>query len=387
MIRLTIYFFAALQFFMVETFAQKSTEISIQWEIAATLPAGTGQSKPLGFAGSVAGIHNDVLIVAGGSNFPDSMPWLGGKKKYYDDIYIYSRKNDRLVLQKGIYKLSNPIAYSACCSTGKGIVYAGGENDKGISNKVRLLQWNPRNSVIVERDLPALPVALTNAAATVNKNIIYVAGGETTAGACAHFYRLDLDNTAAGWKRLPDLPKPASHAVLVTQSTGHHECLYFIGGRKKNSQTLSDFYSAVYRFDYKTKHWTEKKFLPEGLSAATGIAAGGSYILLFGGDKGERFHMTEDLIINIAKEKNEAKREELNRQKINLQATHPGFSKEVLLYNTITDEWKEIGFIPFDPPVTTVAVKWRNYVVIPGGEIRAGVRTAQILRGKISLKE
>jgi N-acetylneuraminate epimerase len=384
MIRLTICFFAALQFFMLPILAQKNKVNSIQWKIAGALPATNGQSKPLGFAGPVAGVHNDVLVVAGGSNFPDSMPWLGGKKKYYDDAYVYSEKNKKLILHKKTFKLSNAIAYAATCSTEQGIVYAGGENSEGISNKVWLLQWNKKASTIVEKKLPDLPVPLTNAAATVNKNIIYVAGGETAAGASDHFYSLDLNNAVAGWKQLPHLPKLVSHAVMVTQSNGQHNCLYLIAGRKKNTASLSDFYSSVYQFDLKTNEWKEKTSLPYSLSAGTGVATGTNHILLFGGDTGETFHKTEELIIAIANEKDEAKKQQLNQQKIKLQATHPGFSKEVLLYDTITDNWKKIGYIPFPSPVTTVAEKWNNNVLIPGGEIRAGVRTPNILIGKIS---
>jgi N-acetylneuraminate epimerase len=382
MTRLTICFFVALQFFMLPTLAQKNKVNSIQWKIAGALPATNGQPKALGLAGLVAGVHNGVLIVAGGSNFPGSMPWLGGKKKYYDDAFVYSEKNKKLILHKKTFKLSNVVAYAASCSTEQGIVYAGGENDKGISNKVWLLQWNKKASAIVEKKLPGLPVALTNAAATVNENIIYVAGGETAAGASNHFYSLDLNNVDAGWKQLPALPKPVSHAVMVTQSNGHHNCLYLIAGRKKNTATLSDFYSSVYQFDLKTNEWKEKTSLPYGLSAGTGVATGTNHILLFGGDKGETFHKTEELIISIANEKNEAKKQQLNQQKIKLQATHPGFSKEVLLYDTIKDTWEKVGNIPFASPVTTVAVKWNGDVLIPGGEIRAGVRTPQILIGR-----
>ena len=387
MTRLTTCFFIALQFFMLSTLAQKNRVNSIQWKIAGALPATKGQTIALGFAGAVAGVHNAVLIVAGGSNFPDSMPWLGGKKKYYDNVYVYSKKNKNFILNKKTFRLSTSIAYAATCSIEQGIVYAGGENDKGISNKAWLLQWNKKASRIVEKNLPNLPVAITNAAATVNTNIIYVAGGETAAGASDHFYSLDLNNLVAGWKQLPDLPKPVSHAVMVTQSNGHYNCLYLIAGRKKNTASLSDFYSSVYQFDPRANEWKEKRSLSYGLSAGTGIATNTNHILLFGGDQGETFHKTEELIIAIATEKDEEKKRQFNQQKIKLQAAHPGFSKEVLLYDTIKDTWGKIGCIPLPSPVTTVAVKWNGDVVIPGGEIRAGVRTPQILMGEISLRK
>jgi N-acetylneuraminic acid mutarotase len=51
----------------------------------------------------------------------------------------------------------------------------------------------------------------------------------------------------------------------------------------------------------------------------------------------------------------------------------------VLLYISKKDEWKSVVCIPYDSPVTTTAVKWNDEVTIPGGEIRAGVRTPQIL--------
>jgi N-acetylneuraminic acid mutarotase len=52
------------------------------------------------------------------------------------------------------------------------------------------------------------------------------------------------------------------------------------------------------------------------------------------------------------------------------------------LYDTIKDTWEKVGNIPFASPVTTVAVKWNGDVLIPGGEIRAGVRTPQFLLGR-----
>jgi N-acetylneuraminic acid mutarotase len=60
-------------------------------------------------------------------------------------------------------------------------------------------------------------------------------------------------------------------------------------------------------------------------------------------------------------------------------AAHPGFSKDVLLYNVQTNKWSKIGTIPFDSPVTTTAFKWGKRIYIPSGEIRAGVRTPHIL--------
>jgi N-acetylneuraminate epimerase len=383
MIRSTILLSFIIMFFTVASYAQKKRGRAMQWKIAAQLPATNGQANALGFAGPVAGIHENRLIVAGGANFPDSMPWLGGKKKYYDDVYVYIREDKKIALHPGIFKLPSTIAYPANCSTPKGIVYAGGENEKGISNKVILLQWDAVTKIIITKTLPDLPIAVTNAAATVHNNIVYIAGGETATAASDRFYSLDIDNNEAGWKELPAIPKPVSHTVLTVQSNADHTSIYLAGGRKRNANGISDLYASVYEFDLKKNQWKEKTALPYALSAGTGIATDKNCFLLFGGDKGEIFNKTEILIAAINAEKDETKKQGLIQKKNKLQSLHPGFSKDVLLYEVVKNKWTVIGNIPFNTPVTTTAVKWDKYVMIPNGEIRAGVRTPQILKARL----
>jgi cyclically-permuted mutarotase family protein len=356
---------------------------SIQWNIAGVLPLTNG--KALGFAGPVVGMNNDVLIVGGGSNFPDNMPWLRGKKKYYDDLFVFKKNiNDSLALFKS-FKLPFALAYSANVSTNKGVVVAGGENENGISKKVLMVQWNEATQNISIKNLPDLPFGVTNASAVVHNDKIYLAGGEMRNEVSNHFLSLNLNDLNAEWESLPSLPKPISNSVMVVQSNGLNDCIYIIGGRKKNADSTSDLYASNFQFDLKTNEWTEKRSLPYTLSAGTGVAVGLNSVLLFGGDNGATFHKTEEIILAINKEKDEAKKKQLAIEKIKVQATHPGFCKQVLLYDIKKDKWKAIGCIPYDSPVTTTAVKWNHEVIIPGGEIRAGVRTVQILSAKIIL--
>lgn len=363
--------------------AQESFMPSIDWSIAGTLPASPGQNKKLGFAGPVVGVYKNLLIVGGGSNFPDKAPWLGGKKKYYNDIFLFKKKGDKFLLLKKTFKLPFNIAYAACCSSSFGIVVAGGENESGVSKKTFLIQWDATHQKINIENLPDLPIPLTNAAAVVLDSIVYVAGGETTNNVSDKFYSLDLENSSAGWKELPPVPQAVSHTVLVLQEKNGNNFIFLVGGRKKQRDGISELYNSVFEFDIQKDQWNRKSYLPYPLSAGTGIIDGAGDILMFGGDKGATFHKTEELIAAINSEKDEMKKKELIKEKNELQKNHPGFSNEILMYNTITDEWKAIGKIPFHVPATTIAVKWGNDIVIPGGEIRAGVRTAQILLGKL----
>ena len=216
-------------FFTADVTAQKSKVNSIKWDIAGVLPSTNG--KPLGFAGPVAGVSNNVLILGGGSNFPDSMPWLGGKKKYYDDLYVFKKnENDSLIFFKS-FKLPFALAYAANVSTGFGIVVAGGENEIGISKKVLLINWNEATQNIIIKNLPELPFAVTNASAAVHDNKVYLAGGEMMNEVSDHFFSLDLNDVNTEWKNSPSLPKPISHAAMVVQSHGKDDCMYVIGDR------------------------------------------------------------------------------------------------------------------------------------------------------------
>ncbi|MEJ7826768.1 MAG: kelch repeat-containing protein [Segetibacter sp.] len=364
--------------------AKKQVINHINWKVASTLPVPTGADKQPGLAGAWAGVHNHVLIVAGGANFPDTMPWLGGKKKYYTNVYVFTKNVDgNVITVNKTFHLPFPVAYGASCSTSEGIVCAGGENENGISNKVLLMQWNAATTEVVFKTLPDLPVAVTNTSITVNDNMVYLAGGEVTAGVSNQFLSLNVNNTSSGWKQLPALPKAVSHAAIAAQSDGDNTCIYLIGGRKRNANSTSDLYSFVYQFDLKDNRWKEKRSLPYALSAGTALATGSNHILLFSGDKGETFQKTEELIAAINTEKDEAKKQQLIQQKTELQSTHPGFSKDVLLYNTLTNAWAITDTIPFEGQVTTTAVKWEEDIIIPSGEIKAGVRTPRIIAGKI----
>ena len=126
--------------------AQKPV-LTISWKKIATVPSSTENQRSLGFAGAINGLNNNVLIVAGGSNFPNGMPWENGKKSYSDKIFVLQKKGEEFLWNKKVKSvLPEPIAYCGNTTTPSGIVYVGGENEKGISNKCFLLKWNEQKT-------------------------------------------------------------------------------------------------------------------------------------------------------------------------------------------------------------------------------------------------
>jgi cyclically-permuted mutarotase family protein len=364
-----------------------ANQISLMdWKIGSALPP-VDNMPAIGVAGPVTGVHRHMLIVGGGANFPDSMPWLGGKKKYQHAVYIFAQAPDQSIVHHKTCFFPFNIAYSASVSTDEGVIFVGGENENGISNKAGSIQWDHQRDTIEYNALPDLPQAITNAAATVHDHSIFVVGGETERGPSDHFYRLDLNNKQAGWQALPAAPKKVSHAVLLVQFKQGKPFIYLAGGRKKTNNGISELYNSLYEYDLYRQAWTERKPLPYALSAGTGLSAAEKYLIFFGGDKGETFHKSEMINAAIAKEQDEVKREQLAREKIHIQSTHTGFSNEILVYNVLSDHWSVAGHIPFQTPVTTTAVIWNDLVTIPSGEIKAGVRTKQILVAAFVFKD
>ena len=90
--------------------AQK--KYNFRWSVAATLPANQNLGKQPGLAGHFSGFINGEMIVAGGSNFPDSMPWQGGKKVYWSDIYIMhiNKRGKCSWVNNGEYRLKENLA-------------------------------------------------------------------------------------------------------------------------------------------------------------------------------------------------------------------------------------------------------------------------------------
>lgn len=353
----------------------------IIWKKAASLPSLETFGVHPGLAGAVTGVHNGMLIVGGGANFPDAMPWRGGQKIYHRQIMVFRQEGSDLhPMATGDINFPEPVAYGACSSVPEGVICAGGENDQGPVRTVYMLQWVPAKNTVAIRDLPELPTGISNAAMVTIGNNVYLAGGETTDSVSNKLLLLRLDDPDEGWVNFSNLPEPVSHAVMTVQSDGRREFIYLMGGRKRNPNGLTEFYRSNYRLDPAEGRWEEVAPMPYPLAAGTGIATDHREIILFGGDKGEVFRETEKLLIAIKEETDDTRKRKLVEQKNALQSSHPGFSREVLVYDASHDRWRTSGWLDFPAPVTTTAVQVdAARVFMVSGEVRAGVRTPDIL--------
>lgn len=358
--------------------------MELVWQTAQQLPVQKDSSAYLGFAGMVSGIQDNFLILAGGANFPGKMPWEGGIKHFSAAVTVFSFQNGHLVNCNSNTQLPGPVAYAASCTTPFGLLIAGGENESGILDQVSLLQYDSAGRKINCRLLPPLPLPLTNAMAVYFKGAVFILGGESRAGTSNSFFRLLLDTPDQHWETLPVLPRPVSHAIVQCISYKGRICFCVAGGRSRKNGEVSTISKSLDLYDPETHSWLKGQDLPYPLAASAAVLINGSQLLVIGGDKGVVFREVEKLILEASREKDSLAWKAIEFKKATLQANHPGFSGEILLYDAQNDHWSSLGNTPFNCPVTTTALHLGDLLLVPSGEIRPGVRSPLIQIAKIS---
>ena len=371
-----------------DTLSQKKAVNHIEWKKAAQLQNADG-SISLGFAGAINGITNDVLIVSGGANFQDKMPWEGGKKHYSKEIHVLQKCNNTYSWNKEVQStLPEPIAYCGSTSTDLGVVYVGGENENGLSNKAFILKWNASKNEVEIKSLPNFPVAITNIGLTHIGNVVYAIGGDEATKSSNAFLSLDLNSKNPEWKTLPKLPIALANSVTVVQKDENGTNIYVIGGRTKTSSGISDLHNTTFVFNIKKQIWESRANISDGkntthFSAGAGVAVGNHSIVIVGGDNGETFHKIETYLSQIAKTDSPEEKAKLAAEKNKLNTNHEGFYKGILVYDTRTDSWSTIGELPFLAHVTTTATLWNDEIVLSNGEVKPGIRTPHVMLGTI----
>jgi len=347
-----------------------------------TLPAQTHFSvkslSPIpdkdGFAGSVAGVSNDVLIVAGGSNFPNGgRPWNGGIKKWYDQIWVLEKPKGQW---KNAGKLPRPLGYAVSLTWRDAVVCVGGSNETGHFAESFLLRW--QNQQVVFENLPDFPSTIANACGALVDNVLYIAGGLEKPNApqtMSTFYALDLsaEPSKRTWKRLPKWQGPAR---MLSVAAGVEGTFFLLSGtslsENKTDKSISRTYlKDAHSYDPQTNQWTQLPDLPYATVAApTPAFMTDNQLIILGGDTGE--NANNNLI---------------------LKDKHPGFSLNILGFDRINNQWKSLHPFPTKIksdaettpnestylPVTTPLVSWKGGYIIPGGEVRPGTRTPRVL--------
>jgi len=372
---------------------------NVEWSKLASLPLTDNVGKSVGVAAHFSGIHNDVMIIAGGTNFlSGGNPWNGSVKKWYDNIYVLKKEGKEFRWLDAKLKLPSALAYGASVSTKRGLLCMGGTDSVSYQAKTFLLKWNKSKKVVEHEALPDMPVQLAYMSAVVIDGNVYLAGGEEKRGGepTQYFLKLNLNNygrKSLKWEKLASLPGAGrTMPVLAVQNNGVDDCIYLFSGKSKVSGRevlLND----AYTYNPKTLKWKKLRDIQlkgEGLRCLTGAASvpvGLNHILVFGGADSEDHRKFRKALADFnAAEEPDGKRE--SRDKLNkINNTHKGFSRDVLAYHTLTDQWIKVGEFSESLPVLTQVSLWNGDMVFPGGEIAPAKRSAEIWQARMISRE
>jgi N-acetylneuraminic acid mutarotase len=374
----------------------------IEWEKIAELPPRHGEEKNPGLAGVFAGAQGDVLIIAGGTNYPQGFPWTGAKRAVYSDIYVLERSVDPAGTPAFKWidpqaELPDGVSYGASVSLPDGVLCMGGATLSTVHDACFLLSWNKTERKVETTPFPKLPKALACHAAVLLKNVVYVLGGANQiegGRATNSFYALDLskrsDTAAFEWKTLTAWDGPARVFPAAAASLeGDTESLYVCGGRDPGNDP--DFLIDLHKYDPVKKEWSllgdivDRKGHPGYVMATAAFHVPPHHFVVVGGMDEDITRLLERNARDL-KELDETERERRKKYEAQLLENFPGYPRTVMGYDAAIGEWNHIGNFPSDVPLTNPAVNWESQVIIPGGETGPGRRTPGVWAATVRKK-
>ena len=333
-------------FLFLLLYGVKAETGSFVWIDFPALPPADDSGVQAGLAMPFAGIHHEVLLVAGGSNFSIKPLTEGGIKQYHDEVYVlYNVRQADAVW--GILNIKFPykVAHGVSIVTPKGIVCIGGKDVTKPYSKVTLMSWDVDTRNVVFTEMPDLPYTNSDMGGALIDHIIYVLGGAINGKPGTSGVYLDLDNEKAGWRQLPDIPGPARlQPVVAAQNAGDETCLFVFGGYffDADKHISPEILTDAWCFVPSQNKW---KKLPDitidgkacAVAGASALPTGTGHILFSG-----------------------------------------GIDKEIFTYHTITGSWTKVATVPWQPTVGSPMVRLDNGFILINGEIKPGVQTGEV---------
>ena len=214
--------------------------------------------------------------------------------------------------------------------------------------------------------LPSLPTGIDNAAAARVGNILYITGGNQPQQEKA-LYALSTEQPDS-WDRQTDYP-----GQLRVQPTliGTDSSLYLAGGFAFNATDKTcTLATDILRYDPSTQKWSVETSIPpypdntpRCLVGSSGVAYG-NYLIFTGG-----------VYAPLFKEAMEGKQDD---QYLKHEPTWYQFHDDLLIYHTTDKSWKIIPHVAGMAKAGGVLLRKGNTLYMICGEIKPGIRTAEI---------
>jgi len=331
---------------------EASARDQLDWTDLAPIP------DDLGLGGPFVGTLDGKLVVAGGANFPNGMPWEDGAKVWHREIHVLDERDGEW---RHAGDLPAARAYGLTFETQQGLLLLGGSDAATTYADAWLLTFAEDGGIEVAGvDAARLPARTAFAAGAAIDGELFVVPG--LLGAASDVVPTLWSLAPGGeWRARAPYPGPGRHkAVAAAQARGDGEQLLLFSGERvelgADGKPVYDYRTDAFAYDPVHDRWTPLADSPRPIAASCALAVGPSHVLCFSGSPG--FDPEVPL------------------------AERPLFPREVLAYSVTTDAWSRAGTMP-QGVVTTGVVHWDERIVIASGEVRPGVRTPRVFAGKL----
>jgi N-acetylneuraminic acid mutarotase len=280
------------------------------------------------------------------------MPWDGGVKVWRDDVFALNDPDGTWEL---VGRLPRPLAYGVSVSTPDAVYCIGGADAARHYQDTFMLRVS--SGCVYTKTVAPLPAPLAYGCGAVAGKTVYVAGGTGTPEATSanqNFWALDLSAPLRRWRHLP--PWPGSGRMLSVAGAMDGS-FYLFGGVELSADAdgkpARRYLTDAYRYK-PGSGWKQLADMPRGATAAPSpaIPIGKDQLLIVSGDDGKLANFQP-------------------------KSEHPGFLRDMLVYNIRTDTWTTLGESPLSR-ATAPAVIWEGRAAILNGEVRPGVRTPEV---------
>lgn len=308
----------------------------------------------LGVSAPYAGVAEGALLVAGGANFPDVPAADGGRKGFYEGIYL---------LRDGAWRragsLPRAAAYGATCAVEGALYCVGGSGPEGAFADVwRLVR---RGDSVAVREAPALPRPVEQAAGAAIGRRIYLAGGLAAGLPSSALWVLDTSEAAPQWREAAPLPEALVQPVMAASGG----CLYLWGGFDPATGEVS---GRGYRYDPAADRWSAAAGHPTGgtfTGACAATLADGRIAVAGGVDRtlfAEALRLPPERMRDYLSQPAEAYR----------------FQRTPCLFDPSSGRWSLLAESPHAARAGAALVVADGGLCLVGGELKPGIRTPDV---------
>lgn len=221
---------------------------------------------------------------------------------------------------------------------------------------------------------PDLPVGLKSGVSAQIGDKLYVGLGS----AGKSFYMLDLEQRDKGWQKQATFSGPARSGATASVVG---DDIYIFGGSGKVKPTDASpiLFDTVYRYNSTSNSWAQvNTTTPVGLLGAASYSPDNHSIVFFGGYNKGYFDTYLSDINATDKAKQPKKWQKIVDDYMGMKPLDYKWNRSVLRFKPETGQWTDLGLSPYIPNCGSALVNDGKTTTIISGEIKPGLRTAEV---------